>query len=225
MHRIDHATATVDNLFTEGDPVGGIAATVMTDDWANAVQEEICEVIETAGLTLNKADNTQLLAAIQSLVGAALVGKVMMWFTGTAPTGWLALEGAAVSRTTYASLFAVIGTMYGVGDGSTTFNLPDMRGRFPRGWDHGAGVDPDAASRTNRGDGTVGDYVGTKQADEYRSHDHQNKAVGSAINSTSVSTYAAYRDNAPYLNALNTNVSGGNETRPTNINVMYIMKY
>jgi microcystin-dependent protein len=210
MHRIDHATATVDNLFTEGDPVGGIAATVMTDDWANAVQEEICEVVETAGLTLNKADNTQLRVAIQSLVGAALVGKVMMWFTGTAPTGWLALEGAAVSRTTYASLFSVIGTMYGVGDGSTTFNLPDMRGRFPRGWNHGAGVDPDAASRTNRGDGTVGDYVGTKQADEYRSHDHQNKALGASINSVSASTYAAYRDNTSYNNALNTNASGGN---------------
>jgi hypothetical protein len=67
MHRIDHATATVDNQFTEGDPVGGIAATVMTDDWANAVQEEICEVIETAGLTLNKADNTQLLAALVAM--------------------------------------------------------------------------------------------------------------------------------------------------------------
>lgn len=67
MHRIDHATATVDNLFTEGDPVGGIAATVMTDDWANAVQEEICEVVETAGLTLNKADNTQLLDALVAM--------------------------------------------------------------------------------------------------------------------------------------------------------------
>lgn len=58
---------------------------------------------------------------------------------GTPPTGWLACEGAAVSRTTYAALFAVIGTTYGAGDGSTTFNLPDLRGRVPVGVDGAAG--------------------------------------------------------------------------------------
>ena len=51
----------------------------------------------------------------------------------TAPTGWLGCDGSTVSRTTYAALFAVIGTIYGSGDGSTTFHLPDMRGRFPMG--------------------------------------------------------------------------------------------
>ena len=50
-----------------------------------------------------------------------------------APTGWLLAAGSAVSRTTYATLFAAIGTTYGAGDGSTTFNLPDFRGVFPKG--------------------------------------------------------------------------------------------
>jgi phage-related tail fiber protein len=59
----------------------------------------------------------------------------------TAPTGWLKANGAAVSRTTYAALFSAIGTTFGVGDGSTTFNLPDLRGEFMRGWDDGRGVD------------------------------------------------------------------------------------
>jgi len=59
------------------------------------------------------------------------VGSVMPFAGATAPTGWLLCDGSAVSRTTYAQLFQVIGTTYGAGDGATTFNLPDMRGRVP----------------------------------------------------------------------------------------------
>lgn len=60
-------------------------------------------------------------------------GALVMWSTGTAPTGYLLCNGSAVSRTTYATLFSAIGTAYGSGDGSTTFNLPDMRDRMPVG--------------------------------------------------------------------------------------------
>lgn len=60
-------------------------------------------------------------------------GAGALWFTNSAPTGWLICDGAAVSRTTYAALFALIGTTYGVGDGSTTFNLPNLKGRLPIG--------------------------------------------------------------------------------------------
>lgn len=60
-------------------------------------------------------------------------GGMMMWGTATAPTGYLLCNGAAVSRSTYSALFAVLGTAYGAGDGSTTFTLPDFRDRFPVG--------------------------------------------------------------------------------------------
>lgn len=75
--------------------------------------------------------------------GAANVapGCVAHYAQSTAPAGWLKANGAAVSRTTYAALFAAIGTGYGVGDGSTTFNLPDARGEFIRGFDDGRGID------------------------------------------------------------------------------------
>lgn len=66
MHRIDHATA-VDEHFTEGNVVGGLEATVVTDDFLNAVQDEIANVVEEAGITLDKADNTQLYQAILAL--------------------------------------------------------------------------------------------------------------------------------------------------------------
>ena len=60
-------------------------------------------------------------------------GVITMFGAAAAPAGWLLCDGTAVSRTTYAALFAVIGTTFGVGDGSTTFNVPDLRGRFPLG--------------------------------------------------------------------------------------------
>lgn len=70
-------------------------------------------------------------ALVQNI--AYLPAGSLVDFAGTsAPAGWLMCDGAAISRTTYADLFAVISTAYGIGDGSTTFNLPDFRGRFAR---------------------------------------------------------------------------------------------
>jgi phage-related tail fiber protein len=68
-------------------------------------------------------------------------GTVIHVAMNTAPTGFLKANGAAISRTTYASLFAAIGTTFGAGNGATTFNVPDLRGEFLRGWDDGRGID------------------------------------------------------------------------------------
>lgn len=65
------------------------------------------------------------------------VGSVEVFSGSSAPMGWLICDGSAVSRDTYATLFALIGTTYGVGDGSTTFNLPNLKGRVPVGYDSG----------------------------------------------------------------------------------------
>jgi microcystin-dependent protein len=69
-----------------------------------------------------------------------IVGSMIMYGGTTAPTGWLMCDGSAVSRTTYSSLFSVLSTTYGVGDNSTTFNLPDLRGRAPIGAGTGTGL-------------------------------------------------------------------------------------
>lgn len=92
MHRIDGAGATIDNLFTEGDPVSGIPATTVTGAWLNAVQEEIANVIEAAGITLSKPDNTQLAAAIAALVTAGqglTTGDMKLTLKTTADAGWV----------------------------------------------------------------------------------------------------------------------------------------
>ena len=71
---------------------------------------------------------------------AGLTGTILPTVATSAPTGWLLCDGSAVSRTTYANLFTIVGTAFGTGDGSTTFNLPDLRGRSIIGVGTGSGL-------------------------------------------------------------------------------------
>lgn len=90
--------------------------------------------------------------------GLAPAGVVLPFAGSTAPTGWLLCFGQTVSRTTYAALFAALGTTYGAGDGTTTFALPDLRGRIPGGKDNMGGT---AANRlTTAGSGVNGLSLG-----------------------------------------------------------------
>jgi microcystin-dependent protein len=109
-------------------------------------------------------------------------GIVVPFGGSSAPPGWLLCDGSPVSRTVYQNLFLSIGTVWGNGDGSTTFHLPDLRGRFLRGKDGGIGRDPDRTTRTaaNPG-GNTGDNVGSVQ-DNAHGHDHANtRSATSAI--------------------------------------------
>lgn len=87
-------------------------------------------------------------------------GTIVFHCGSTAPSGYLKANGAQISRTTYSSLFAAIGVTFGFGDGSTTFNLPDLRGEFVRGWDDSRGID---AGRTfgSFQDGFMADHTHT----------------------------------------------------------------
>ena len=73
------------------------------------------------------------MANLQDITNRSEVGTIKPWGKATAPDGYLLCDGSAVSRTTYADLFTVIGTTYGTGDNSTTFNVPDLQGKFPQG--------------------------------------------------------------------------------------------
>lgn len=143
------------------------------------------------------------------------VGAIVPISSGTVPARYLEADGDIVSRVSFATLFAAIGTAYGPGDGSTTFQLPDLRGTFLRGWDHGAGEDPDAGARTDRGDGTAGDNVGTRQIDEFKEHHHRYSHMRTL--------YGPDAQAGPDHRSVSTNTddTGGSETRPKNVTVMY----
>jgi len=96
---------------------------------------------------------------------AEMVAGMLMPFAGsTAPSGWLLCYGQAVSRTTYSDLFSALGTTYGSGDGSTTFNLPDLRGRTIAGQDDMGGTSADRL--TNQSGGLNGDTLGATGGSE-----------------------------------------------------------
>ena len=92
-----------------------------------------------SGPTAAAGTNTTQLATTAFVTqNAVLTGALLMWATNTAPSGYLICDGTAVSRTTYAALYAVIGTTFGSGDGSTTFNIPNYTNRMPYGTTIGA---------------------------------------------------------------------------------------
>ena len=133
-------------------------------------------------------------------------GAIMAFARNSAPSGWLAANGSAVSRATYATLFTAIGTTYGSGDGSTTFNLPDLRGIFVRG----------------DGSQTIGasTYSGTfaqKQNDEFKAHTHP-------VVVPSGTGVVGGGGTAGIATTGNTSSTGGTETRPANIALLHCIK-
>jgi microcystin-dependent protein len=166
-------------------------------------------------------------------------GSIVAFGGTVAPAGWLLCDGTQVSRTTYAELFAVIGTAFGSGDGLTMFHLPDLRGRFLRGRAAGQTTDPDRASRSamNTG-GNTGDEVGSVQDDQFESHTHTGPShthttpVASGSGSTFDKLWGGLDGDAGSVNRTSSSsgtgacgTSGGSETRPINAYVNFIIKY
>lgn len=142
-------------------------------------------------------------------------GTVAAFAGSNAPAGWLKCAGQAVSRATYGALFAYIGTTYGAGDGSTTFNVPDMRGEFVRGLDDGRGVD-------------AGRAIGSAQAQAIESHSHQvygqdNNALTAGNSSDEVANVEAPGSPNAFFQRATSN-TGGTETRPRNVAMLYCIK-
>jgi len=148
-------------------------------------------------------------------------GSLTAFAATTAPSGWVECDGRALNRSANSSLFDVIGTTFGNGDGSTTFNVPDLRGEFVRGWDDGRGADSGRA-------------FGSAQSDAFQGHHHAFSAAegsgqdgGAAdanIDPGTQSSGDIYRATTPIDDGTNGVPRIANETRPRNIALMYIIK-
>tara|TARA_E500000318_G_scaffold53611_1_gene49894 strand:- start:279 stop:779 length:501 start_codon:yes stop_codon:yes gene_type:complete len=135
------------------------------------------------------------------------IASIHAFATQTVPDGYLICDGSAVSRTEYSDLFDALGTVWGEADGSTTFNIPDLRGEFLRGFDAGRGAD-------------AGRVFASGQLDEFKEHVHEIgvlSEVGQLGSNLTVLREAGVAGD-------NTLPAGGNETRPRNVAVTYAIK-
>lgn len=167
MHRPDHdsavavrpaaAPAGTPGWFQDGNPAEGIRGTVLQADLMNDIVGNLLAVLTAGGVTPVKGQDNNLRDAIASMIAAGTipVGSITAFPATTAPSGWLKANGALLSRTTYAGLWAFAQASgnivadatwlsnrpgsFSTGDGSTTFRIPDLRGQFLRGFHDGSG--------------------------------------------------------------------------------------
>lgn len=127
------------------------------------------------GLTVGNA--SQLNGQTDAML--APPGMIGYFAGGSVPTGWLYANGAAVSRSTYTALFSAIGSTYGAGNGSSTFNLPDLRGMFLRAWDGGRGIDVGRAFATSQGSANLShSHSGSTDAQGTHTHSGSTSVAG-----------------------------------------------
>lgn len=160
-------------------------------------------------------------ATVERLLPA---GAVMPFAMNSAPSGWLAANGDAVSRSTYAALFSAISTTHGAGDGSTTFNLPDLRGIFVRG----------SGSQTIDGI-TYNKTFAAKEGDAFQGHRHSATTTGAWVfgagsfghpsGSQNVNAAASVTVGDPTTDTTNGTPRTASETRPANIALLYCIKH
>jgi len=207
---------------------------VVRTNSADQVTINSTAVTSVVPVVLPGSPTTNLQAATKAYVDTAQTtaapAGIIAPFAGTsAPTGWLACEGQTVSRTTYATLFAAIGTAWGAGDGSTTFRLPDLRGMFLRGT---------GTNATGSSSGAVGPAVGVYAADTYLNHNHTATDSGHTHSTIGFATpgldpggttYGTVSGSATsgfgYASiTVATSTTGGTETKPKNYGILYIIK-
>lgn len=218
----------------------------------NTIVNEINGNLDSTNIEAGGISVTNLSSSVQA--SFVPTGTFFYWAgsQSSVPTGYLYCDGSAVSRTTYATLFNVIGESFGQGDNATTFNLPDTRGYFVRGLSDGTARDPNAATRTAAATGgNTGDNVGSVETSSITSHTHTaSSAVTDPGHTHAGRTYTTTGSNGGFpvgqtgteqgaspqsglavsnttgITVATTNTStGGSETRPLNINLAGIIKY
>lgn len=224
MHRVD--TEGHDNgQWRDGNPQVGQAGTIMSADWLNDTQENICRVIEGAAGTLDKGDGDQLKLAIQAMINAAKtevitairipVGTVINRDGAATPAGYLPLDGGDYLRATYPDLVAFYVAEGRLIAGSTGahFKVPDYRGLFARAWSSDTAVDPDGP----RAPGNV-------QTDQLKSHVHSVSPPSADSEGGAGRTVTGSTGTGETLPSYDTASTGGTETRPKNVALKWFVK-
>jgi microcystin-dependent protein len=207
QHRADEA---LQHIFQAGIPV-----------WdANTLYTSSRSVVQSSDGVLWRAiiDNTGQNPLSTSGVWRPLIedtryvpaGMIAEFATPTPPSGYLVCDGAPRSRTAYADLFAAIGTTWGVGDGSTTFNVPDFRGVFRRGWDNGRNIDTGRAfASQQQSQNLTHSHSGTTNDGGTHVHTGGTSGAGNHVHTGSTSVSGDHQHTVPAMNGPALSVSPG----------------
>ncbi len=200
-----------------------------------------------------KADLDEIQArvmALETISNAVPPGTIAAYGGAMPPMGWVLCDGKQYNglSPTYAALYQAIGVGFGGDLNAQAFNVPDLRGRFLRGTDNGAGHDPDAAKRTaSTAGGNTGDAVGGIELDDFAGHTHGvndpghshppvanagqfsyanafNLGLCDSVAKNGVVTYCYANATGPASTGISLQVTGGKESRPLNVGVNYIIK-
>ena len=173
----------------------------------NAALEDYYSKVESNSRYYTQSQVNALIAAVRQVP----VGQIAPFGRETAPAGWLKCNGLAVSRTTYADLFAEIGETFGEGDGATTFSLPDLRGNFVRGWANGISLDP-------------GRDLGSLQEGSVGAHSHGVTGTGGG-GADYVNTGPLSEGYTTVLPNTTTGTTASDAPVPRNIALLYCIKF
>lgn len=178
----------------------------------------------TTNMAATKGYVDTQIAAIPAAQDLTPAGTVIWTARSSAPTGYLKANGAAISRSTYTALFSAIGTIYGAGDGSTTFNLPDLRGEFIRGWDDGRGVDSGRSFASTQSFSTSASGLSVSPSSHSHSYtDETNNGTGGGQGGGGANTGTQTLSKTTGGTSLSV-TSSATETRPRNIALLACIK-
>ncbi|MCP3923321.1 MAG: tail fiber protein [Desulfobacterales bacterium] len=224
-------TLTINEDSVIGRPNGGSIKSLTPNEFREIANKATNKSVLTGGVQVSnltdgliQSDSEGNISSIPvSTFGFMPVGSIIIWPLEVKPPGFLECNGASLLRATYSNLYDVIETFYGYSS-DEYFYIPDYRGMFLRGWANGSVNDPNRDSRLYRlGTSITGDYVGTRQLSQNKSHRHKKvlspyspmagngTPQGTTTGQTVRNNYGDY--------------SGGNQANPININVQFLIKY
>lgn len=225
----------VNGKFVDENTTSGTPGSLIPSTWGNSLTDELLNVIEAGGLEPSEVERDQLLEAIRALIekrvndaSALPIGSMVPFPKGVVPPGFLEVDGSVRSIATYPDLAAYLGTTFNIGsEPAGFFRLPESRGEFLRGWDHGRGVDAGrdlGSTQLDQMQRITGKLDFMNSSTAFTNSTGVFKKTGTSVQSHGGGGGGAFPGDLEFDSAGSVGARAGGETRPRNLAVMWCIK-
>lgn len=229
------AIGLVNGKFVDENTTTGTPGSLIPSTWGNSLTDELLNVIQAGGLEPSETERDQLLEAIEVLIetrvknaSALPIGSMVPFPKGTVPPGFLEVDGSVRSIATYPDLAAYLGTTFNIGsEPAGFFRLPESRGEFLRGWDHGRGVDAGrdlGSTQLDQMQRITGKLDFMNSSTAFTNSTGVFKKTGTSVQSHGGGGGGAFPGDLEFDSAGSVGARAGGETRPRNLAVMWCIK-